>query len=76
MGTFRRHDCPYIMDNDKKWCKLKATEIINRADTTPDEKFHLLRKMTCHGCDIYKDIKNKEKVAKRNAASQNADNKS
>lgn len=66
MGTFMRYDCPYIMDNDKGWCKLKTTEIINRTDITPDEKFSLLRKMTCSGCDIYKDIKNKEKIAKRN----------
>lgn len=45
------------MNNSKKWCKLKATEIINRTDITPDGKYALLRKMTCSGCDVYKDIK-------------------
>lgn len=53
---FKRHDCPHLMKGGT-WCKLKATHIINRADITHKQKYALLHKQTCSGCEIYKEMK-------------------
>lgn len=54
---FKRHDCPYIRHGASVWCKLKAHKIINNTNLTQKEKYNLLHKMTCSGCEIYKQIK-------------------
>ena len=54
---FKRHDCPHIMNGANVWCKLKANQIINNPKLTQKTKYALFHKMTCSGCDIYKQIK-------------------
>lgn len=54
MGTFRRGDCPHLVKGNTYWCKLKSSEIINNTNLTPKEKYARLRKITCSGCEIYK----------------------
>ena len=56
MGTFRRYDCPHLMKGGV-WCSKKAAKIINRTDITQKQKYTLLHKMTCSGCEVYKEIK-------------------
>lgn len=56
MGAFRHHDCPHLMKGGV-WCKLKAKQIINDTKLTQKTKYDLLHKMTCSGCEIYKNLK-------------------
>lgn len=58
MAKYRHHDCPHLMKGGV-WCSKKATEIINRTDITYKQKYERLHKMTCSGCEIYKEMKKK-----------------
>lgn len=53
---FKRHDCPHL-HKSSNWCGLEATKIINRTDITYKQKYERLHKMSCSGCEIYKQIK-------------------
>ena len=55
---FKRHDCPHITKGANVWCKLKADKIINNPNLSQREKYARLHKLTCSGCEIYKEIKN------------------
>jgi hypothetical protein len=57
MGTFRRGDCPNLVKGCTYYCKIKWGEIINRTDLTAKQKYSRLKKLTCSGCEIYKEIK-------------------
>jgi hypothetical protein len=61
MGTFRRGDCPNLVKGSSYYCKIKWGEIINRTDLTPKQKFSRLKKLTCSGCEIYKEMKENER---------------
>lgn len=56
---FKRHDCPHIMKGANVWCKLKADKIINNPNISQREKYARLHKLTCSGCEIYKEMKKK-----------------
>ena len=55
---FKRHDCPHLHKNSL-WCKLKADKIINNPNISHNEKYARLHKMTCSGCEIYKEAQAK-----------------
>lgn len=57
MGTFRRGDCPNLVKGSNYYCKIKMGEIISRTDLTAKQKYSRIRKLTCSGCEIYKEIK-------------------
>lgn len=59
MGTFRRGDCPNLVKGGSWYCKIMAGEILIRTDLTARQKFSRLRKLTCSGCKIYKEIQEK-----------------
>lgn len=58
MGTFRHGDCPNLVKGGSWYCKIKMSEITSRTDLTSKQKFSRLKKLTCSGCEIYKEIKN------------------
>lgn len=59
MGTFRRGDCPHLVKGSSYWCKIKTSKITNNPNLTQNQKYALLHKMTCSGCEIYKEMKQK-----------------
>jgi hypothetical protein len=56
---FKRHDCPHLAKGSSYWCKLKANRIINNTSLSIREKYTILHKSTCSGCEIYKEMKTK-----------------
>lgn len=56
---FKRHDCPHLMKSGNAWCKIKAQRIIDSTSLSYKQKYAILNKMTCSGCEIYKEIKAK-----------------
>ena len=59
---FKRHDCPHLHKGSSLWCKLKATRIIDSTSLSYKQKYAILNKMTCSGCEIYKEMKNEKTI--------------
>lgn len=58
---FKRHNCPHLTKGSSYWCKLKANRIINSTSLSIREKYAILHKQTCSGCEIYKEVKQNER---------------
>lgn len=64
MGTFRHHDCPYLMPGHSM-CKHKMNAVMDRTDLTYEQKLSAMQISTCSGCEIYKKLKNAENGERR-----------